>query len=84
VDDGAGAPPAAVLRYVYLVGSEEAATATRQLAAGADQVLVVTTEEDAAQVRVGLRQPGTTIIDLRSPATGANGACSTADPPSEC
>jgi hypothetical protein len=60
------APVAAGLRSVYLVDSEAAATAARQLAAGADQVLVVTTEEEASQVRVGFDQPGTAIIDLRS------------------
>ena len=60
-----------MLRYVYLVGSEVAATAARQLAAEADQVHVVETEEDASQVRAGLSRPGTTIIDLRTPADGA-------------
>jgi hypothetical protein len=79
-----GERAAVVQRSVYLLGSEEAATAARQLAAGADQVLVVATEEDAAQVRVGLTQPGTAIIDLRTPATGASGVCRTANPPTEC
>jgi hypothetical protein len=68
-----GEQTAAVLRSVYLVGSEVAATAARQLAAGADQVHVVETEEDASQVRVGLSRPGTEIIDLRTPAAGATG-----------
>ena len=61
-----GDPAAAVGQDVYLVGSEVAATAARPLAVGADQVLVVETEEDAAQVRIGLGRPGTRFIDLRS------------------
>ena len=74
----------AVLRYVYLVGSEDAATAIRQLAAGADQVHVVETEADASQVQAGLSGPGTTFIDLRTPAAGARGACGTDFEPASC
>jgi hypothetical protein len=75
---------AAPLRFVYLVGSEIADSATRQLATGADQVLVVETEEDAAQVRAGLSRPGTTIIDLRTPTVGATIACDTTVDPADC
>jgi hypothetical protein len=71
-------------RYVYLIDSEEAATAVRPLAVGADQALVVATEEDATQVRVGLTQPGTAIIDLGSPNDGARGVCRMAEPPTAC
>ena len=69
-----GEQAGAMQRYVYLVGSEAAAMAARRLAAGADQVHVVATEEDAAQVRAGLGGPGTHIIDLRAPAVGASSA----------
>ena len=79
-----GEQAGAVVRSVYLVGSEDAATAARQRAARADQVHVVATEEEASHVRVGLSGPGTTIIDLRTLADGARGACGQAVGLADC
>ena len=61
---------AAAPQDVFIVGSEAAAAAVRQHVASGDQVLVVETDEDAAQVWVGLSRPGTRIIDLR-PGSGS-------------
>lgn len=71
--DGSAEQTGAEPRYVYLVGSQVAATAIRQFAVGAGQIHVVETEEDASRVRAGFIGRGVTVIDLR----GAPGACGT-------
>ena len=68
-------------RMVYLVESVEWQRALTALGLGADElVLVVTTDEDAAQVRMGQERPGVSVIDLRgrsvAPCAGEGTAAS--------
>ena len=78
------AEAAATARTVYFVGSEAAAAAARDAWAAGEsqraglgllpevvQVVVVATDEDASQVRVGVDGPQTRVIDLRGRPTAA-------------
>jgi hypothetical protein len=58
-----------VAAVLYLVDGLEAQRVLTDLGLGAhERVLVVTTDEDADQVRASQGQRGATVIDLRSPA----------------
>jgi len=72
------AVPAATARAVpprvYLVESLERQRLLADLGlAENEMVVVVTTEEDAAQARSSLSRPGVTVVDLRTPTAAADG-----------
>jgi hypothetical protein len=70
------ATPAGPTRY--LVASSERARALTALGLVADEtVMVVSADEDAAQVQASVAQRGATVIDMRLPADVPSAACGT-------
>jgi hypothetical protein len=69
----------------YLVASAAQERALTALGLVANEsVVVVTTDEAAALVQARQDQLGATVIDLRTSAAGARGACGTAVDPADC